>query len=233
MPGLDEIPQGFTASVIWHFRVATLGTHAVLYATLGLAFGAARRALDHAGDARRSRYVSNIQPFRRRAALLTRTISSRDLGHHAGQQDLVRRAEVGAPVDLRIADRRAERQPGVEHHDDVVGIARPARPRAAGRVVISTAPADPVQGHPEPRRQRGHGARSPAPRARRTRPRAARRSARRRAWIAPRQEPRRSRPERPRPRARAAPAPPATPRPPPRRARAADPRSTTSRTPFA
>ncbi len=40
MPSLDEVPQGFSASVIWHFRIATLGTHAVLYATLGLAFGA-------------------------------------------------------------------------------------------------------------------------------------------------------------------------------------------------
>ena len=33
-------PPGFSASIIWHFRIATLGTHAVLYATLGLAFGA-------------------------------------------------------------------------------------------------------------------------------------------------------------------------------------------------
>jgi hypothetical protein len=40
MPSLDEVPQGFSASVVWHFRMATLGTHAVLYATLGLAFGA-------------------------------------------------------------------------------------------------------------------------------------------------------------------------------------------------
>ena len=27
---LDEIPHGFGASVIWHFRVATLGVHVVL-----------------------------------------------------------------------------------------------------------------------------------------------------------------------------------------------------------
>jgi hypothetical protein len=26
--------------VIWHFRVATVGTHAVIWATIGLAFGA-------------------------------------------------------------------------------------------------------------------------------------------------------------------------------------------------
>src|SRR4051794_231910 len=40
MPKLDEIPNGFSASVIWHFRLATLGVHAVLYTTLGLGFGA-------------------------------------------------------------------------------------------------------------------------------------------------------------------------------------------------
>jgi hypothetical protein len=40
LPRLDEIPAGFSASVIWHFRVATLGVHATLWITLGLGFGA-------------------------------------------------------------------------------------------------------------------------------------------------------------------------------------------------
>jgi pimeloyl-ACP methyl ester carboxylesterase len=40
MPSLDEIPRGFSPSVIWHFRVATIGTHLVLWTTLGLGFGA-------------------------------------------------------------------------------------------------------------------------------------------------------------------------------------------------
>src|SRR3954452_21238226 len=40
MPGLNEIPKGFDPDVLWDFRVATLGTHIVLYATLGLGFGA-------------------------------------------------------------------------------------------------------------------------------------------------------------------------------------------------
>jgi hypothetical protein len=40
MPGLNEIPRGFDPDVIWDFRVATLGTHIVLYATLGVGFGA-------------------------------------------------------------------------------------------------------------------------------------------------------------------------------------------------
>jgi predicted cobalt transporter CbtA len=52
MPSLDEIPKDFPTSVIWHFRVATLGTHAVIWATLGLGFGAvAQRFL--AADPRR------------------------------------------------------------------------------------------------------------------------------------------------------------------------------------
>src|SRR4051794_13134484 len=41
MPALDEIPKTFPTSVIWHFRVATLGIHAVIWTTLGLGFGAA------------------------------------------------------------------------------------------------------------------------------------------------------------------------------------------------
>ena len=40
MPSLDEIPKDFPTSVIWHFRVATLGIHAVIWTTLGLGFGA-------------------------------------------------------------------------------------------------------------------------------------------------------------------------------------------------
>jgi predicted cobalt transporter CbtA len=41
MPALDEIPKAFPTSVIWHFRVATLGIHTVIWTTLGLGFGAA------------------------------------------------------------------------------------------------------------------------------------------------------------------------------------------------
>jgi hypothetical protein len=52
MPGLNEIPKGFDPDVLWDFRVATLGTHLVLYATLGLGFGAlAERWLSHAAPA--------------------------------------------------------------------------------------------------------------------------------------------------------------------------------------
>ena len=45
MPSLDEITKDFPTSVIWHFRVATLGIHTVIWATLGLGFGAAAQRL--------------------------------------------------------------------------------------------------------------------------------------------------------------------------------------------
>jgi predicted cobalt transporter CbtA len=45
MPSLDEIPKNFPASVIWHFRLATLGIQTVIWATLGLGFGAAAQRL--------------------------------------------------------------------------------------------------------------------------------------------------------------------------------------------
>jgi len=40
LPSLEEIPADFPADVIWNFRVATVGTQAVIWATLGLGFGA-------------------------------------------------------------------------------------------------------------------------------------------------------------------------------------------------
>jgi predicted cobalt transporter CbtA len=51
MPSLDEIPKDFPTSVIWHFRVATFGIQTVIWATLGLGFGAvAQRFLVGAPD---------------------------------------------------------------------------------------------------------------------------------------------------------------------------------------
>jgi hypothetical protein len=46
LPGVDEVPRSFPATTLWHFRMASLGTQAVLWATLGLLFAAtAPRAL--------------------------------------------------------------------------------------------------------------------------------------------------------------------------------------------
>jgi hypothetical protein len=39
LPPFDEVPDGFPANVLWNFRLASLGARAVLWGTLGLAFG--------------------------------------------------------------------------------------------------------------------------------------------------------------------------------------------------
>jgi predicted cobalt transporter CbtA len=39
MPTVNETPVDFPAAVLWQFRLASLGTQAVLWATLGLLFG--------------------------------------------------------------------------------------------------------------------------------------------------------------------------------------------------
>jgi Probable cobalt transporter subunit (CbtA) len=40
LPPVDEVPVNFPASVLWNFRLASIGARAVLWAVLGLAFGA-------------------------------------------------------------------------------------------------------------------------------------------------------------------------------------------------
>jgi hypothetical protein len=40
LPGVNEVPGAFSASVLWHFRVGTIGTQLVMWSTLGLGFGA-------------------------------------------------------------------------------------------------------------------------------------------------------------------------------------------------
>lgn len=39
MPTVDELPQAFPASVLWTFRISSLGTQVVLWGSLGLMFG--------------------------------------------------------------------------------------------------------------------------------------------------------------------------------------------------
>ncbi len=41
LPGINEVPDQFPAVVLWQFRIASLGMQAVLWTTLGLAFGVA------------------------------------------------------------------------------------------------------------------------------------------------------------------------------------------------
>ena len=39
LPPVDEVPVNFPASVLWNFRLASIGARAVLWAALGLTFG--------------------------------------------------------------------------------------------------------------------------------------------------------------------------------------------------
>jgi predicted cobalt transporter CbtA len=40
LPAIDEVPAGFPAPVLWNFRIASLGMQFVMWATIGLLFGA-------------------------------------------------------------------------------------------------------------------------------------------------------------------------------------------------
>ena len=40
LPPINEVPENFSAMVLWRFRTTSLGMHAILWATLGLVFGA-------------------------------------------------------------------------------------------------------------------------------------------------------------------------------------------------
>jgi hypothetical protein len=62
LPGVHEVPKGFPAETLWHFRLASLGTQATLWAAIGLGFGAlvermlapARREAKELAEARQS-----------------------------------------------------------------------------------------------------------------------------------------------------------------------------------
>jgi predicted cobalt transporter CbtA len=40
LPGVNEVPEGFPATVLWQFRIASLGAQTIMWTTIGLAFGA-------------------------------------------------------------------------------------------------------------------------------------------------------------------------------------------------
>jgi uncharacterized membrane protein YagU involved in acid resistance len=39
MPAINEVPEQFSPTVLWNFRVASLGIHLIIWTTLGLLFG--------------------------------------------------------------------------------------------------------------------------------------------------------------------------------------------------
>lgn len=64
LPTVNEVPEGFPADVLWQFRLASLGTQAVLWAGMGLLFGyLTERAVAHARNSSSSseRNVSTPQ----------------------------------------------------------------------------------------------------------------------------------------------------------------------------
>jgi hypothetical protein len=40
LPPINEVPENYSAMVLWRFRTTTIGMHAILWGVLGLAFGA-------------------------------------------------------------------------------------------------------------------------------------------------------------------------------------------------
>jgi hypothetical protein len=53
LPSINDVPENFSAYVLWNFRVATFGMHAIVWAVLGLLFGwVAERALIKQGSYR-------------------------------------------------------------------------------------------------------------------------------------------------------------------------------------
>jgi predicted cobalt transporter CbtA len=47
LPAVNEVPDGFPAVVLWNFRIASIGAQLIMWATLGLLFGAlSQRALN-------------------------------------------------------------------------------------------------------------------------------------------------------------------------------------------
>lgn len=60
LPTINEVPNGFPATVLWNFRIASLGTQLIMWATIGLLFGPlvaphlARWRLVHGSSARRA-----------------------------------------------------------------------------------------------------------------------------------------------------------------------------------
>ncbi|KQV66033.1 CbtA family protein [Rhizobium sp. Root1220] len=47
LPPINEVPENYSATVLWHFRTTSLGMHAILWVVLGVVFGAlAERRLE-------------------------------------------------------------------------------------------------------------------------------------------------------------------------------------------
>jgi hypothetical protein len=55
LPAINEVPENYSAMVLWRFRTTSIGMHVILWAVIGLVFGAlAERKLGVAADIRRA-----------------------------------------------------------------------------------------------------------------------------------------------------------------------------------
>jgi predicted cobalt transporter CbtA len=57
LPAVDEVPAAFSATVLWRFRIASLGMQLVLWATIGLLFGYLSERADAPRSSRRGSAV--------------------------------------------------------------------------------------------------------------------------------------------------------------------------------
>jgi hypothetical protein len=61
LPTINDVPENFSADLLWRFRTASLGLHVVLWTTIGLAFGA---VAEHSLAGRSSRKVTTRPALR-------------------------------------------------------------------------------------------------------------------------------------------------------------------------
>jgi hypothetical protein len=55
LPGVNEVPEGFPADLLWNFRIASLGAQIIMWGTIGLLFGALTERAMGLGAARELR----------------------------------------------------------------------------------------------------------------------------------------------------------------------------------
>jgi hypothetical protein len=58
LPSVNEVPEGFPATVLWQFRMASLGAQSIMWATIGLGFGAWMERAGASSDASRRKAAS-------------------------------------------------------------------------------------------------------------------------------------------------------------------------------
>jgi hypothetical protein len=55
LPPINEVPENYSAVVLWHFRTTSIGMHVILWAVLGLVFGVLAERGQDAGAGARTR----------------------------------------------------------------------------------------------------------------------------------------------------------------------------------